>query len=135
MRMPPTPETTMIVIEQARPEPTDIPGVAHATWAGQADGLSQLSLWRQAMQPGGATPPHSHDCDEVVLCTAGQGEVHVDGQVHRFGADSLLVLRRGLVHQIFNTSTRPLETIGILGASPVVTRLPDGETMRLPWRT
>lgn len=125
----------MIVIAQGRPEPTDIPGVAHATWAGEVEGLSQLSLWRQAMQPGAATPPHSHDCDEVVLCTAGQGEVHVDGQVHHFGADSLLVLRRGLVHQIFNTGNRPLETIGILGASPVVTRLPDGAALQLPWRS
>jgi quercetin dioxygenase-like cupin family protein len=125
----------MIVIAQTRPEPTDLPGVAHATWAGEAEGLSQLSLWRQSMQPGAATPPHSHDCDEVVLCTAGQGEVHVDGQVHRFGADSLLVLRRGLVHRIFATGSRPLETIGILGASPVVTRLPDGEALQLPWRS
>lgn len=125
----------MIVIAQRRPEPTDISGVAHATWAGETEGLSQLSLWRQAMQPGAATPPHSHDCDEVVLCIAGQGEVHVDGQVHRFGADSLLVLRRGLVHQIFSTGKRPLETIGILGASPVVTRLPDGAALQLPWRS
>jgi len=125
----------MIAIAQSRPVPTDIPGVAHTTWAGQAEGLSQLSLWCQAMQPGAATPPHSHDCDEVVLCTAGHGEVHVDGQVHRFGPDSLLVLRRGLVHRIFNTGSEPLETVGILGASPVVTRLPDGEALRLPWRT
>lgn len=125
----------MIVIPQNHPEPTEIDGVAHATWAGQAQGLSQLSLWRQSMQPGTATPPHCHDCDEVVLCTAGQGEVHVDGQVHRFDAHSLLVFRRGQIHQIFNTGGQPLDTIGILGASPVVTRGPDGDALRLPWPT
>ncbi|MEW6703989.1 MAG: cupin domain-containing protein [Pseudomonadota bacterium] len=125
----------MIVIPQTRPEPAPIPGVAHATWAGEAEGLTQLSLWRQTLQPGAATPPHSHDCDEVVLCTAGQGEVHVDGQVHRFGADCTLVLRRGPVHQIFNTGSQPMEILGIFGATPVQTRLPDGEPLPLPWRT
>ena len=48
----------MHVIEQTRPVPAPIPGIAHATWAGQADGLSQISLWRQTVAPGAATPPH-----------------------------------------------------------------------------
>lgn len=125
----------MIVIPQARPEAECIPGVAHATWAGDAEGLTQLSLWRQTMQPGACTPPHSHDCDEVVLCLAGQGEVHVDGQVHRFGPGSTLVLRRGPVHQIFNTGSQPMETIGIFGSSPVVTRTTEGQPLPLPWRS
>lgn len=125
----------MIVIQQTRPEPAEIPGVAHATWAGEADGLTQVSVWRQSMQPGAATPSHSHDCDEVVLCTGGQGEVHADGQVHRFAAGCTLVLPRGLVHQIFNTGKVPLETTGVFGATPVVTLQPDGEALPLPWRT
>ena len=65
----------MNVIEQARPEPTPLPGVAHTTYACGADGLSELSLWRQTLEPGAATPLHRHDCDEVVLCLAGAGEV------------------------------------------------------------
>jgi len=32
----------MNVIEQTRPTASPIPGVAHATWAAQADGLEQL---------------------------------------------------------------------------------------------
>lgn len=125
----------MLVIEQDRPAPTPLPGVEHTTWAGAADGLSQLSLWRQSLAPGAATPPHSHDCDEVVLCLGGWGEVHADGQVHRFGADTTLVLPQGLEHQIFNIGPMPLETIGILAATPVGTRGPDGQALALPWRT
>ena len=34
----------MNVIEQSRPVETPLPGVAHATWAGQADGLEQISI-------------------------------------------------------------------------------------------
>ena len=67
----------MDIIDQLRPATTPLPGISHATWAGAQDGLSQLSIWRQTLAPGAATPPHSHDCDEVVLCLSGFGEVHV----------------------------------------------------------
>jgi quercetin dioxygenase-like cupin family protein len=125
----------MQVIEQTRPEATPIAGIAHATWAGEAEGLSQLSVWRQTMAPGAATPPHRHDCDEVVLCLAGWGEVHSNGQVQRFGADSTVVLPRGQVHQLFNVGPLPLEVLGIFADTPVPTRLPDGQALDLPWRS
>jgi quercetin dioxygenase-like cupin family protein len=125
----------MIVLDQSTPEPSAIPGIAHATWAGAADGLTQLSLWRQSLDPGAATPPHCHDCDEVVLCQSGHGEVHIDGTVHRFSAGTTLVLARGPVHQIFNTGDRPMEILGIFGGTPVGTMLPDGARLTLPWRT
>ena len=44
----------MYVLEQQRPAPAPIPGLAHATWAGHDEGLSQLSLWRQTLAPGAA---------------------------------------------------------------------------------
>ncbi|WP_418317044.1 cupin domain-containing protein [Piscinibacter sakaiensis] len=125
----------MFVIEQTRPASSPIPGVAHATWAGHADGLDQLSIWRQTLQPGAATPPHRHDCDEVVLCLDGWGELHIGDTVQRFGADCSLVLPKGKDHQFFNTGPRPMEIIGIFGSSPVVTRLPDGSVLDLPWRS
>jgi quercetin dioxygenase-like cupin family protein len=125
----------MYVIEQVRPEQAPIPGVAHATWAGHDDGLTQLSVWRQTIAPGGATPPHRHDCDEVVLCQAGVGEVHIDGKAHGFSADSTIVLPKGLPHQIFNVGAMPMEIVGVFGATPVATFLPDGTELSLPWRT
>lgn len=125
----------MHVIEQTRPTAAPIPGLAHATWAGHDDGLQQLSVWRQRLEPGAATPPHRHDCDEVVLCLAGGGELHVDGAALRFGADTTLILPRGALHQIFNTGAGPMEIIGIFGATPVGTTLPDGSALDLPWRT
>lgn len=125
----------MNVIEQTRPETSPIPGVAHATWAGRADGLEQISIWRQTLAPGAATPPHQHDCDEVVLCLAGWGEVHADGEVKRFGADSTIILPRGRDHQLFNTGALPMELVGVFGATPVVARLPDGSALELPWRS
>lgn len=125
----------MVVFPQNRSEPTPFPGIAHSTWAGAAEGLSQLSLWRQTLAPGAASPPHRHDCDELVLCLSGWGEVQVDGQVHRFGADTVLALPKGQVHQLFNVGAVPLETVAVLAGTPVATRWPDGKTIDLPWRT
>jgi mannose-6-phosphate isomerase-like protein (cupin superfamily) len=125
----------MFVIEQNRPEATPIPGVAHATWAGSDEGLKQLSVWRQTLAPGAATPPHHHDCDEVVMCQAGHGELHIEGEVHRFAAHNTLVIARAKPHQIFNTGQLPMEIVGVFGATPVNVYLPDGEKLELPWRS
>jgi mannose-6-phosphate isomerase-like protein (cupin superfamily) len=125
----------MYVHDQHRPAPTPLPGIEHATWAGSPIGLEHLSLWRQSVAPGAATPPHSHDCEELVLCSAGRGELHIDGEVHPFGADQTLAIPRGKLHQIFNTGPMPLETIGIFAATPVNVFLPDGSKLPLPWQS
>ena len=125
----------MKVIDQAPPSPAPIPGIDHATWAGHDDGTSQLSVWRQSLAPAAATPPHRHDCDEVVLCHAGQGEVHSEGEVLRFGPDNTVVLPGGKLHQIFNVGETPLQITGIFAESPVRTYQADDAPMTLPWRT
>jgi mannose-6-phosphate isomerase-like protein (cupin superfamily) len=125
----------MYVIDQPHPEPTPIPGVSHATWACSDNGLEQLSLWRQTLAPGAATPPHSHDCDEVVMCHAGHGVVHIDDEAHSFGPDKTLILRRNQVHQIFNTGPDPLEILGVFGATPVNVFVPDCGRLEVPWRS
>ena len=125
----------MYVIEQPRPVPTPIPGLSHATWAGSADGLEQLSLWRQSLAPGAATPPHSHDCDEVVMCESGQGAVLIGDRSYAFGAHSTLILPRDQLHQIVNNGAEPLEILGVFGATPVNVFLPDKQKLDLPWRS
>ena len=125
----------MYVIPQDRPSPTDLPGIRHATWAGQDNGLGQLSLWRQTIAPGGATPPHRHPCDEVVLCSGGRGELHIEGQALPFGAEQTLILPRGVVHQIINVGEQPLEILGVIAATPVEVQLPDGQRLDVPWRS
>jgi mannose-6-phosphate isomerase-like protein (cupin superfamily) len=110
-----------------------LPGIEHLTLAGSAEGLCGLSVWRQTMQPGSATPPHSHDCEEVVLVVEGSGELHIDGRVVPFESDSTLVLPPNKPHQILNTGTVPLKTIAAFSATPVGTYLPDGASLDLPW--
>ena len=123
--------------DSRRPVPKThaIAGVAHSTWAAADEGLSQLSVWRQTLAPGAASPPHRHDCDEVVMCLAGEGEVHTEGRVHRFGADTTVALPRHQLHQLFNVGDEPLQLLAVLAATPVTTVLPDGQVLDLPWRS
>lgn len=123
------------VLEQPRPQATSIPGVSHVTWAGSRDGLQSLSLWRQSLAPGGATPPHSHSCEEIVLCLAGRGEVHIAGEVHAFGPQQTLLLPANVPHQIFNVGNEPLETTAVFAATPVPVSLPDGSALEVPWHS
>jgi mannose-6-phosphate isomerase-like protein (cupin superfamily) len=112
-----------------------LPGIEHLTLAGGEQGLSSLSVWRQSMAPGSATPPHQHDCEEVVLVVEGSGELHLDGKVIPFGPDTTLVLPPNRPHQIFNTGSVPMKTIAAFSSSPVGTFLPDGAPIALPWKT
>ncbi len=125
----------MRVIDNTSRAKAELPGIEHLTVAGAAQGLTRLSMWRQSMAPGSATPPHRHDCEEVVLVLAGSGEVDIGGTRHAFGADSTLVLPRDLPHQIFNTGSVPLVTVAAFSATPVGTFLPDGAPIALPWES
>jgi len=110
-----------------------LPGLDHVTLAGSADGLTQLSLWKQTVEPGGATPPHRHDCEEIVVCELGQGEIHIHGEVVPFRGPASIVVDRNAVHQIFNTGAGPMVITGIFAMSPVEVYLPDGTPLALPW--
>ena len=123
----------MHVIDNSRRDRATLPGIEHLTLAGGAQSLKGLSLWRQTMAPGSATPRHQHDCEEVVLVLEGSGEVRWDGRSLPFGPDSTLVIPPRAAHQIVNTGARPLVTVAAFSATPVGTFLPDGEPLELPW--
>jgi quercetin dioxygenase-like cupin family protein len=123
----------MNVIENSKLPRTALPGVEHITLAGSENGLSSLSIWKQSIAPGSATPPHRHDCEEVVLIAEGCGELHLDGQVHRFGPDTTLVIPRNAPHQIINVGDETIELVGVFAVSPVEVFFPDGQPVELPW--
>lgn len=123
------------VVSQPRPEATPIPGVLHATWAGSRNGLSSLSLWRQSLAAGGCTPPHSHECEEIVMCLSGRGEVHIGNEVHPFGPEQTVLLPAKVPHQLFNVGPDPLEMTAVFSATPVAVALPDGSALELPWQS
>jgi mannose-6-phosphate isomerase-like protein (cupin superfamily) len=125
----------MHVLENASLPQSALPGIRHTTLAGADNGLARLSVWRQTIAAGEATPPHRHDCEEVVVILSGHGELHVAGSVHRFGPDTTLVLQPDVDHQIVNTGTEPLTSIAVFSATPVRVVFPDGQPIELPWRS
>lgn len=125
----------MHVIPNNAPAATGFPGIEHVTLASCKNGLEHLSIWQQSIAPGGATPPHRHDCEEVVLCTAGEGELHAAGRIERFSANTTLVIPPHVDHQIISVGQVPLQTVAVFAATPVGVWLPDGEPVELPWPT
>lgn len=125
----------MNVIQNSELPRAALPGIDNVTLAGSPNGLQNLSVWRSCMAPGAATPPHRHDCEEVVLIQSGQGVLYLDGQEHRFGPDSTLIVPRNLPHQILNCGDGPMELIGIFAMSPVEVFSPEGQPIVLPWAT
>jgi quercetin dioxygenase-like cupin family protein len=123
----------MRVIDNATLPHAQLPGLDHVTLAGANMGLRKLSVWQQTIAPGGATPHHFHDCEEVVLVAAGTGLVHVLGGSHAFGAGTTLVIPPLEEHQIVNTGGTTMELVGIFSATPVGVFEPGGEALDLPW--
>lgn len=125
----------MYIFNEQQPAASGIAGIEHATLAGSRHGLKGLSVWKQSVSPGSATPPHRHDCEEVVLCSGGNGELHIDGKTVRFGAGQTVVIPPNVDHQIINAGKEALDIVAVFSVSPVVVHLPDGDEIVLPWET
>jgi quercetin dioxygenase-like cupin family protein len=114
---------------------TPFPGIEHVTLAGSGTGLRNLSVWKQSVSAGNATPPHRHECEEVVICIAGEGELHSDSDVKRFSAGQTIVIPAGVNHQLVSIGPEPLETIAAFAMTPVLTASPNGDVLDLPWES
>ena len=83
-----------------------LPGIERQTIAHRSQGTEKVEVWKQSLAPGAATPPHFHECEEVIYVLAGRGEITAEGQAMPFQADCTLILPAGKVHQITNTGAR-----------------------------
>ncbi len=124
----------MPVLSNSALEPNILPGLAHRTLAGAEHGLSQLAVWSQAIDPSGATPPHRHDCEEVVVVLDGEGVLLIEGREERFRAGDTVIIPRDVPHQIIAGGDRPLRLVAALAMAPVEVKFPDGATIELPWQ-
>lgn len=112
------------------------PGILHATLAGSAQGLKRLSIWEQVLKSGSSTPPHSHDCEEVVMCLGGRGDLLFgNGRKLRFGVNQTLTIPPNQVHQIVNAGPEALHMVAVFSQTPVGVKKPDGASVEVPWPT
>lgn len=111
----------------------ELPGIRHQTLASHAGGIKAFEVWQQAIAPGGATPPHRHDCEEVIVFTGGEGIMHHAGTGTPCRAGTVLLCQPNELHQIVNTGSGPLTLYGILSGSPVPVVDAAGAAIPLPW--
>lgn len=88
--------------------------------------MRALEVWSQRIDANAATPPHRHDCEEVVVVLDGEGTLTLQGTQRRFQSGDTLILPPNEVHQIVNTGQRPLRLLGIFNMAPVRAELSDG---------
>jgi len=99
--------------------------------ATRASGAQQIEMWHGRMDAGAATPPHSHDAEEVVLFVTGTGRATVGGREVRYGPGDTLIMPASVVHQIFAESDSEFVSAMPIGCT---VKLADGAVADLPWR-
>ena len=103
-----------------------IAGVATLT-----SGAKEVEMWHGRMDANSATPPHSHDTEEVVLFLTGMGRAMVADREVSYRPGDTLVLPSGQVHQIFAETESEFVSAMPIGGT---VKLPDGVVIDLPWR-
>jgi uncharacterized cupin superfamily protein len=111
-----------------------LPGLQHRTLASTAQGLSALEVWWQTLAPGGSTPPHYHECEEVVVIQRGSGQAVSNGQSRSFGPGVALIFTPREVHQIVNSGAEDMVLLAALSECPARVFSPSGEEIILPWQ-
>ncbi len=76
---------------------------------GPTEQLQAMTAGSLDLKPG-MTPhaPHTHPEEEIMLLTAGSGEITIEGKVHRCAAGSMMYCAANHSHGIVNTGKTPL---------------------------
>jgi quercetin dioxygenase-like cupin family protein len=124
----------MTIIDNSTIQQFTIPGLLHQTLASQRDGLKGMEVWMNTIEPGGETPVHYHDCEEVIVILRGSGRASIEGKNTDYGPNSTLIIAPEVVHQIVNTGNEEMFLIAAFSSTPAKVFTPDGEEMSLPWQ-
>lgn len=125
--------TQAIVIDH-----TSLPefGKAGATLKGLATpslGAKQYEVWHSSLSPGGCTPIHTHETEEISIYLKGKGKVVIGGEETSFEAPCTVICPAHVEHQFFNTGDEPSDHIAILGIDSTIVDQ-NQVVMHLPWR-
>jgi len=101
--------------------------------ATRSQGAQSFEVWRSRVAPGGATPLHTHETEEVFVVLRGSGEVQVGDDVIQFAAPATVIAPAGVPHQLRNTGDVETEQIVIVGVGSTIYDA-GGAPMTLPWR-
>lgn len=125
----------MSVINNSTIQQFSLPGLIHQTLASHKDGLKNTEVWMQTVEPGGETPVHYHDCEEVIVIIRGSGRLSIDEKAIEFGPNSTLIIPSDIVHQLVNIGSDEIFLISSFSSTPAKVFTPDGEELALPWQS
>jgi mannose-6-phosphate isomerase-like protein (cupin superfamily) len=117
----------LAVIDNSTIQQFTLPGIVHQTLAGQKDGLKGTEVWMQTIEPGGETPVHYHDCEEVIVILQGSGRVSIEGKNTGFGPNTTLIIPPEEVHQVVNSGNEVVFLIAAFSSTPVRVFTPEGD--------
>lgn len=70
-------------------------------------------------RPGQGVPPHNHeDSDLIMLVITGEGEMNVDGAVHKVSEGDVIYCTGNEVFSITNTGQRDMSCFVVLSPNP-----------------
>ena len=103
--------------------------------AAPSQGSAELSTWRVRMTPGGNSPVHVIDREQVWMPLRGAFEFTVDGETAVVGAGQALTVPSGATRQfrVSGTGTQQAEAIVCMAAGGQATVPGSDARQPLPW--
>jgi quercetin dioxygenase-like cupin family protein len=99
--------------------------------ASPSRGAKELLVFRGRLDPGAASPPHTHDHEEVFVVTEGKVHARIGDEEHELSAGDAAVIPPNTVHQVVNKSDGAFDLVISMLAGTRFFR-PDGEEVPAP---
>ena len=101
-------------VEGVDVDPKSPGAVVRQDLVGPADGAPNFTMRRFSLQPGSATPHHSHDWEHEVLILGGSGTLRHEGGETPFGAGTAVYVPPNEKHQFVNSGDATLSFICVV---------------------
>ena len=95
-------------------------------------GAAEVSVIRQRQKPGGASPAHTHDREEVMVVLSGELTIDMGGEHHPLAPGDAVIVPSGTPHRVENAGAEPAEWLLVAPAGVRFFHM-TGEEGTPPW--
>ena len=113
-------------IDNSQPASFDIPGVRFTPVASPSRGSSETGIWRARLEPGQEGVLHHMTREEILVVTAGEGRVRIDGRAETLRPGDAFAVPAFTDFQLECSGEAPCEVMvvlpvggrGVIGTEP-----------------